>query len=474
MTAAESSRTSGVFTPVLAFLAGTALLIPVFSSSYALPFLWGLLTLGAAVWIVSRPHWGVMVVILTSGFSLTSIFADARFLSVPYLVGGLLLIPFLLGILREGDARVLRVPQVQILAAIGVLYLVSTGWNSVSHPRILLPELDKTEWMLVALLARFAFLVCFVSFIVTEPQIELAWWLMILIIVASAFDSLESVTGVNALGRAEGDFGYATNSNRLAFMCMFGTALLWFRAQSAESRALRTVAKVLCLVLPGVALASGSRNGLIEILVFGAIVVVDSFRQSGARGVRSLLFVFAGALLLLSLVPGHFLERATNFDPRAAGHGLGQESLQNRIIQLGAAVRLFVAHPLLGVGIGNFETLAPAPFAMGAGVHNAYLRALAEGGILTLALYLLLFAVNFRMLAQLERLGPPTLRWLAKGLRSGLILYMVYSLTADAWLSDYLYLIVGLTIAAASVPRPSPARVVSVHPSEASMRTVVP
>ena len=84
---------------------------------------------------------------------------------------------------------------------------------------------------------------------------------------------------------------------------------------------------------------------------------------------------------------------------------------------------------------------------MGGGVHNAYLRALVEGGIPALALYLALFYVTYRALRQLERDGPPDLLWMVKGIRVGFVLFLIASLTGDIWLEESLYLIFAFTIA---------------------------
>jgi hypothetical protein len=107
-----------------------------------------------------------------------------------------------------------------------------------------------------------------------------------------------------------------------------------------------------------------------------------------------------------------------------------------------------IDHPFLGVGIGNFQwTKAFYGLARGAPTHNAYLWALTAGGIGVPVLYLLLFFVTYRMLRQLERSGPPELLWLSKGLKVNLFLFLVFSAFADFWLSDFLYLILGLTTA---------------------------
>jgi O-antigen ligase len=103
-------------------------------------------------------------------------------------------------------------------------------------------------------------------------------------------------------------------------------------------------------------------------------------------------------------------------------------------------------HPVFGVGLGNFQwAKAFYGLARGAPTHNSYLWALTAGGIGVLALYVLLFCVVYRALKKLERSGPPELLWLSKGLKVNLFLFLVFSAFADFWLSDFLYLLLGLT-----------------------------
>jgi hypothetical protein len=57
------------------------------------------------------------------------------------------------------------------------------------------------------------------------------------------------------------------------------------------------------------------------------------------------------------------------------------------------------------------------------------------------------------MLKVAEQVGPRELLWLSKGLKVSLLLFLLFSAFADFWLSDFLYLFVGLTVALAYLPR---------------------
>src|SRR5688572_25065947 len=169
---------------------------------------------------------------------------------------------------------------------------------------------------------------------------------------------------------------------------------------------------------------------------FATITRVGTPGRTRGQKFGSLVLIALARLLVIAVVPSDTLERASTFDPSVNTHG--QESLQNRVAQIGSALRLVVTHPFLGIGIGNFESVSLVEHGVGGGVHNAYLRALVEGGIPALVLYLALFYVTYRTLRQLERDGPPDLLWMVKGIRIGFVLFLIASLTGDIWLEESL------------------------------------
>jgi hypothetical protein len=153
------------------------------------------------------------------------------------------------------------------------------------------------------------------------------------------------------------------------------------------------------------------------------------------------LVVFLG----LAFVPSAFLDRVTTFDPEVDAPG--QDSLQNRVHAVHSALSMVASDPLFGAGVGNFTWVARVFYHSPGATHNSYLWATTSGGLGVLGLYLLLFYVTFRMLRQLEREGPRELLWLSKALRVNLITFLIFSAFADFWLSDFLYLMIGLTVA---------------------------
>jgi len=351
-----------------------------------------------------------------------------------------------LAILRDRDIWVLRVPQVKILLSIGLFFLLSTWWSSLTYPVSPFPEADETSLYLTFFLGLLLFLIFFLYFITTRQRIELAAWLVVVLIIITALNAsyLVWMSGADYM-RASSDFGIGSNANRLSFACLFGTSLLWFYRAQVQASLWKALILLPLVLLPYTALTTGSRSGLLQLVILAAMILKEQRGAVIAR-IRALLVVGAVGLVVLSVVPSAQFQRATNLNPDSVGRG--QESAQNRRNTVFLAIEVGLSNPIFGVGLGNFAWVKQAVYGYPdkTKTHNSYLWALVEGGVVVLVLYLLLFALTYRMFQQLERWGPRELVWLSKGLRINLLLYLVFTGFADYWVSIYLYLFVGFAI----------------------------
>jgi O-antigen ligase len=426
------------------FVLLTGLLSQILSGDNGLSFLLAILSGICALWLFKEPHWGVLIILLMWFLRISPAVLGVSYLRIPYLVSALLLIPLALAILRDRDIWVWRVPQVKILVAIGIILLASTGWSHYQYPVKLLPKLDQTGEMLQVFFVRIVFLVFFLYFITTSRKIELSIWLLLGLIITSAMSVLYYATEPG-FRRGTAAFGPGTNPTGLPFLCLFGASLLWFYYACTQSRRGKWFALLFLIPLPAVALASGSRGGFLQLLVFAALIIREQEGWSAAKKVRSLLLLGVVSFLLLSIMPTANLLRATSFE--ATRSAVGGESLTNRINTVTAALAMIASNPILGIGIGNFRWMNQIAYGSDLHPHNSYVEALLSGGIGCLILYLLLFYVTYRMLKQLEKIGPSDLLWVSKGLRINLILFLVASISDDIWLNDLLYIMVGLAVA---------------------------
>lgn len=235
-------------------------------------------------------------------------------------------------------------------------------------------------------------------------------------------------------------FGPFVNHNHFAgyieLLVSIPVALIVVRGVRKEERAFYGfVAAMMALAL----IVSLSRGGMVSLLAELMFVVVLS-RQLPAlakqklSGVRS-RFVQAGALLALvgTITAGVIWIGADPVVNRIAGSD--QETFfSSRGWIWRDTWRVIAMHPILGSGLGAFQTVYPnhsqydGSLGVVAQAHNDYLQALADGGIITLGLviwFIVLVSLDLRCAL---RSSDPFLAGLALGCGAGIFGIMVHSL----------------------------------------------
>jgi O-antigen ligase len=145
---------------------------------------------------------------------------------------------------------------------------------------------------------------------------------------------------------------------------------------------------------------------------------------------RSSIFVL---LIAAAIVAGIFWVGAdSGLAERLAGSQF-DASPYSRAGMRADTLRMFSAHPILGVGLGAFQTVYPI-YDHGNGstliefAHNDYVQTLADGGIVAGALAIWFIIVTFRAFVRGIRLRDPLRRGLALGAGAGIFAILVHSL----------------------------------------------
>jgi len=357
----RQSHALGVSPKVLLALQGIGivvfalLLINILSGGKGLLLLAAIPALLVAFYLIQKPHWGILLILALSFLDILPIPLGSRYLKANYLIALLLLIPLALAVFRDRVVWALRIPQVKILLAIGFVFILSTWWSSVKYPVTLLPELDETAPMMRAFFTGLGYLIFFIYFIRTRERIEFAAWLVIGLIAAAAISGLLGLYGAGRAARAAADagkFAVGDGANRLAHICLFATSLIWFYYSYGQSRALKFLTFPLLFFLPAIAIATGSRSGLLQLLVLAALILWEQEGWSAARRARSLIFVGSVALFLIVAAPATQLARAVTYSTAIGDPG--GYSLVRRINTIFHVLELAASDPILGIGLGNF------------------------------------------------------------------------------------------------------------------------
>jgi O-antigen ligase len=415
--------------------------------------------LGGVV-LVMRPELGVFLMFALVLFKPEAT-QDLGLLSPMRLIAAALAGILVLTVVLGGRADFLKSNEVRLYLLLGVLLIINWYFVGQMQAPGSLADRDQTARTLSRYVTHFTFLIFIIAFVRTRAQILLLTALFLVGVVVTIPSALQAAssaatvtTKVDAM-RAAASAGLQTadNANRLAFVCLMGVSYIWFALQQYRWLLLRLVGLGTMLVLVLTIFKAGSRSGVLNLLVLGLLLLLQSRLKPGHIGLI-LVVVLITAGLVAAFVPDAVMQRLATIvvPPDDAQPKSLAESNVRRLTILGAGLKLAAENPLMGIGIGNFRWVTLLDGAYGGismAAHNAYLLALAEGGIVLLGGYLLLFAITARDLSRALRQSAEMpevgLRWLILATRTNLALLLVFSLFAEAWKEFFILLILGTT-----------------------------
>jgi O-antigen ligase len=174
---------------------------------------------------------------------------------------------------------------------------------------------------------------------------------------------------------------------------------------------------------------TASRGGFITLVVAGAVCLW----HFGVKGKRPSLIAITGLVvaILFAVQGGTLKDRfasmwtdRSQLDTREEARA--QDSYEQRQFLMAKSIECIEHYPILGIGTYNFGAYS----TVWREVHMTYLQIAAEGGIVSLILYLLFFGkgfANLRRLLKRKDLGPDLKLFIA-ALNSSLVGFVVGAL----------------------------------------------
>jgi len=246
-------------------------------------------------------------------------------------------------------------------------------------------------------------------------------------------------------GWSVGDSNYFATSAVLCLPFMFlhilsGEVVRWEKRLYTGALLITLVAITLC----------ASRGGFLGLMAALLVFVWRSRRRLRNLMIISLLLLVP--TLALPNSPVRRLLQPTRSD---------RESSENRIAAWKAAKRMIAAHPVAGVGLGNFKELMPTYTDPGVRTdtigHNAYLEVAAEMGIPQLVIFLGILFFSYRSFERTRRKvqhsGAKLLYEAALGLEAGLVGYAVGAVTISAEYQKLFWLVLCLSMCLPALAR---------------------
>jgi O-antigen ligase len=277
------------------------------------------------------------------------------------------------------------------------------------------------------------FIRCIVMFIVIINSVRTKARLQVLLFVALASGvwlsvvaisdyrlGLATVEGYRTGGTGSGIFGN-TNDMALHVLTLLPVAIaLMFGTRSLTRKLFFGACAAVMLAAIVLSYSRGAFLGLIIVLVFMAMKLGRRHRF----GIVFTVLLLASAVLLLT--PDNYGGRLLSiFVPSLDRSG----SADARRGELFRSLYIALRHPLLGIGMGNYQTEMSYTNHV---THNAYTQVAAEMGVAALVCYTMFIVAPLRKLGQISRETFETRHnsnyyYLAVGLQASLLGYMVCS-----------------------------------------------
>jgi O-antigen ligase len=309
----------------------------------------------------------------------------------------------IIDILVSGSSRIAGGPVLLPMLALSALAFVQTlsfssnTWNAISADPF------QTRFFALQMLALTAFLALLCRYTNTERRVRVLVFTILGIAVASAVfgilrQTTQQQTGfILPLLKQNQGYGQFVNKNHFAYLMemAFGLGLGIILAGGVKRDRIMIYVALLLPIWTGLVLAN-SRGGILAMLaqVVVAALLLLSFHTNIARSVAlkaALLIVLVAGVLLGSVWVGG--DRLVN-NFAAAGTELNTDNTRegasrNEIWR--ASLKMFAAHPILGVGLGGYW-IAITAYHDASGLmtpqeaHNDYLELLSSGGLIGFAL----------------------------------------------------------------------------------------
>lgn len=230
--------------------------------------------------------------------------------------------------------------------------------------------------------------------------------------------------------------GPSSDPNYEALSLVMTVALAIWMALYEERDLWKWAGRICTPILAFAVFISQSRGGLLALMVMAALAWMNSRHK-----MRLTAGFAAAAVFMLAIGPGKTLQRFEQIQIQGAAQSGAGISTRARFELGRAGIRMMEAHPVFGVGLGQFkaneiqynpvlDSLEAHPHI----AHNTYVQLGAEGGIPTLALYLAILGVTLATFRSVRKFPgiPEDIATLALSFQIGLIGIMVAEIFLSA------------------------------------------
>ncbi len=258
------------------------------------------------------------------------------------------------------------------------------------------------------------------------------------------------IGGGNWLMRLEGAPHDVVNSNQLAWVANNTIPFLFYLVWEKKGLILKLTSGLIFCIILYVLLLTGSRSGLISLIVIIGGIISISGKKNKTAWVGAAILVVALVFGLTHLTP-QYKERYRSIYDKSA---VGADTAEGRIRGIKRALRSVLDAPIFGHGLG---TSAEVNVNVVGGRHQLthclYVETLQEVGIAGFVLFMAYIKSIIKILISIRKKLPnfeqdPFMFQLTNALLVWVIMDLIYSLSCFGLSSWEWYLFGGLTAAA--------------------------
>lgn len=268
------------------------------------------------------------------------------------------------------------------------------------------------------------------------------------------------------------------------FWAILSCAAIPFLVRDTAWRASIRLPMIACIA--AAILLSGSKTGMIALLIFLSIATIEYAVRSGRKGIATALIILSAAVALLwtplSALAVETAERHVTAVPQLARIVTLLEDPLGAVSEGGSAradawtdgVEIISASPLLGVGVGSYSSVADMLFGERTLAHNTYIQLAAEWGLPLAAVFFVWLAIN---LGRASAVGWASQRAPdALILRDMLFIFLIGSLSLSLNNARMFWFLLGMLIVVTAIrglsPRQGPTRLLAPGPASRPARLV--
>jgi len=398
-----------------------------------------------SILILRWPYLGIAVTL--ASLPLIDILPEISWASsVVALLGGVTLVSFILSQFRLKYEAVQGRSKMSSALLVGFLFVL---WMVLSNPSAAIePEPDGRVWV-VTFIQLWIFVWLTVSLFDNPQKIDILMFLFVVVAFISAvYAGFQGVIGKSVLASVRA-VGLAAGANSAAryFVVALMFALFLFPKQRNIILKILLIGAMIVL-LYGVFLTI-SRTGLL-LLVGGMGLYIMQNLQS--RKIAQPIFILLLVLSVVWLFAENIVSISKSILPSIMA---GTDTVRLRYGLWQAGIRMWVDHPIAGVGIGKFgENLArygwdivPVRYqAIQLGAHNMYIAILSETGIIGLFIFIGMFVLALKDLVTAMRSSNTDISDLAKNWIIVIILVLLAGITKHDQYDKLNWIMIGIAV----------------------------